>query len=668
MGKASKSSFKKVAAGALAVITLASYSFPANTGILSNRPTLSASATGTENSIHVYGDIRNATGETLTVIYTPQNTHSSSRYIFNNGELWHLDGDITMIYSPVKLVFPALWNSDDQKIEGTPHVDDITNEEFKNNEYIYTFNSPRGNTYQYENIRYGKKEVLFTKQGEYTDNGDGTHTNPYDNSVEAHDLTDFTVTSESKNNYKFEELSPGLWRSNNYGQLGNSSSTNAKTTFKVNVPNGRTVNLNYWVSNEENIDYLKLTIDGNNVFRGNYFEGATNRSAGVFFLGSGKHTIVAEYIHANDKEEYPSLTSDYLDSAYIQFSSQCSKCNYTPVRSYMQFEKYFKGQIAVEHGEYIDPTLTFGNTGKKYWVDRKCSVYSNDSLYFDCPENNFKVTENVGNFKYDSKTYHLRYDIEVPAPELGVFIAGYAGYYDDTNYLFSCKTKKGVSSDISKLKLNDCILTMDPELDKEEAARLKAVIESDETVKWIQPYGNGLAYYIIYNPELAEFDEYDDTPFISYGIYDVGTYEITNTDIVSPVDLITLDKDGKAYPNTFVKVVAENADGTSSALVENTDFKFVSGAASHSGEFTVELNGINSCTGYASKTMTVVAANELTKVEAKASGPNGYGNIEYYTIDDRFFLPVEGYANGYREVSEEDVLIEGTASVICKRS
>ncbi|MBP1567091.1 MAG: hypothetical protein J6U36_00425, partial [Oscillospiraceae bacterium] len=508
----------------------------------------------------------------------------------------------------------------------------------------------------------------FTKRGDYTDNGDGTHTDPFDNTIEKHNTTEFEVTSETKGNYGFEELSPGLWRSNNYGKYY-SSTTNAKTTFKVNLPQGHSVDLNYWVSCEEGIDYLKLTIDGDEVFKqdkGRLIDGATNRSSGVFTLVPGKtHTIVAEYCHYKDpSDEAISETARFLDAAYIQFSSPCSKCDYTPVRAYMQFDRFYKGQIGVENGEHIAPTLTWGNTGKKYWAERKCSVYSNDSLYFDCAENNFTVTENIGNFTYDSVKYHHRYDIEIPNPELGVFIDVSEGYYDDTNYLFSCKAKKGVTTDLSKLTLNDFVITMDPELDKEEAERLKAVIESDETIKWLKTFTNGAVYYVIYNPELAEFDEWDDTAFISYGIFDLSKYEITDSDIVSPVDLITLDKNGKAYPNTFVKVVAENADGTSSELVENTDFKFVSGAASHSGEFTVELNGINSCTGNASKTMTVVAADELTKVEAKASGPNGYGNIEYYTVDDRFFLPVEGYANGYKEVSEEDVLIEGTTTMV----
>ncbi|WP_295089140.1 hypothetical protein [Ruminococcus sp.] len=671
MGKTSKSSFKKVAAGVLAVITLASYSFPANTGILSNRPTLSANATGTENSIHVYGSLRNATGNNLTVVYRPQNSLSTSSVkTFEDGELWNFDGDITMIYSPVKLVFPTQWNTDFQKTEETPHVDDITNEEYddEKDQYVYTFNSPKGNTYQYENLTYAKREVVFAKRGDFIDNGNGTHTNPFDNTIEEHDTTKFEVSAETKGDYGFEEISPGLWRSNNYGKYYTSTS-NAKTTFKVKVEDGHAINLNYWVSNEENIDYLKLTIDNVNVFKqkNGIVEGATNRSSGCFTLSPGKtHTIVAEYCHFKDPtEEAITATSRYLDAAMIQFSSPCSKCDNTPVRAYMQFDRLWKGDLGVENGEHIKPTLTWGNTGKKYWLNRKSSVYSNESLYFDCPDNNFTVTEHIGNFKYESVNYRHRYDIEIPNPELGVFIDVSQGYYDDTNYLFSCKAKKGVSTDLSKLTVNDFVITMDPSLDEEEAARLKAVIESDKTIKWIKTFTNGSVYYVIYNPELAEYDEWDDTAFISYCVYDVTKYEITDSDLVSPVDLITLDKNGKANPNSFVTVVAENADGTSSALVANKDYKFVSAAStSESGEFTVELNGIGDCTGYASKTMTVVSADELTKVEAKAPGKDGYGNIEYYTVNDKYYLPVEGYTNGYKEVSEKDVIIEGTASVI----
>ena len=69
MVKSSKASFRKAAAGALAVLSLATYSLPANVGILSTRPTLSASATGTRNSIHVYGKIKNATRNALTIAY-----------------------------------------------------------------------------------------------------------------------------------------------------------------------------------------------------------------------------------------------------------------------------------------------------------------------------------------------------------------------------------------------------------------------------------------------------------------------------------------------------------------------------------------------------------------------------------------------------------------------
>ena len=56
--------------------------------------------------------------------------------------------------------------------------------------------------------------------------------------------------------------------------------------------------------------------------------------------------------------------------------------------------------------------------------------------------------------------------------------------------------------------------------------------------------------------------------------------------------------------------------------------------------------------------MNVIAASDLTKVEAKAAEKGINGNIEYFTVDGKCFLPVDGYENGYKEVSEADVIIE----------
>ena len=658
MVKVSKTSFKKVAAGALAVLSLAIYSLPANVGILSTRPTLSASATGTKNSIHVYGTINNSTGETLTIVYNDQFNGSTYAMEIKNNKSESVDGDITEIHSPVRLKFPTQWNQDEQKIDGTPHVDDITIEERTNDGYKYTFTSPKGNTYQYENIVYGKKAVVFTRNFDCTYNDAETHTLADGTTTEAHDFADLKVEVKSQNSdYYFEKyedsrLSNNIWISNCYG----TQDTKAETTWQVTVPKGHTAYLNYWVSCEENIDYLNIQVDGKEIARN-----ASNGDTGLYLLGEGKHTVYAKYRHEDDPaDEYNAYTCHFLDSAIIQFSNRCEKCDATDARAFLQFERHFKGDVAFKNGYRIKPTLTYANLGRQYMIDKNCSIYSNDVLWFECFDNDFTFTENVGSFKYNNKNYHFRYDINVPSPELGVFIKAWHGEYDDTNSLFTCKAKKGISTDLSTLSVDDFELSINPEIDAEEAEHLKAVLDSDNTVKWIQPYSEDSVYYVVYNPDLAEYDDYDDTIFLSSCIYDIGKYEITDENIVSDVDLITLDKDGKAYPNKCVKVTADNADGSNSALTEGTDYEFVSSAStSKSGEFTVEINGIGDCIGSGSKTMNVVAANALTKVPAKSPSNGVNGNIEYYkTADGSCYLPVTGYSNGYRKVSEEDVIIE----------
>ncbi|WP_455530462.1 hypothetical protein [Ruminococcus sp.] len=656
MVKSSKASFRKAAAGALAVLSLATYSLPANVGILSTRPTLSASATGTRNSIHVYGKIKNATGETLTIAYNDQRDGRSYVMELKNGKTESLDGDITAIYCPVKINFPSQWNQDGQKINGTPHVDEITNEAFENNYYVYTFNSEKGNTYQYENLVYGKKEVVFTQKYDSTSNGADSHTLA-DGKTEAHDLADVNVSVRSNSTYYFDKvddsrLGNNLWMSNNYGSK---KQEQAETTWTVNVSRGHSVYLNYWVSCEENIDYLNITVDGKELARN-----VSNGDAGFAVLGEGTHTVYAKYRHENDPtNENNQETCHFLDAAFIQFSNSCEKCDYTETKAFMQFDRYFDKSIAVENGYRINQNMNFSNIGKQYWVEKNCSVYSNDVLWFECFENDFKVTENVGNFKYNQKNYRFRYDFEIPHPELGVFIKGWDGSYDDTNSLFTCKAKKGVSADISALTVNDFTLTINPDIAPAEAERLKAVLESDETIKWIKPYGSDYLYYVAYNPEFAAFDDYDDTVFISSIVHDIGTYELTAENIIPAVDLITFGKDGKAYPNNYVSVVAEGADGKVSALTEGEDYKIVSSSStSKSGEFTFEIAGLGNCTGSASKALKIAAASELTKVPAVAPTYGVCGNIEYYTTaDGKMYLPAEGYTNGYKEVTEEDITL-----------
>ena len=105
---------------------------------------------------------------------------------------------------------------------------------------------------------------------------------------------------------------------------------------------------------------------------------------------------------------------------------------------------------------------------------------------------------------------------------------------------------------------------------------------------------------------------------------------MTAENIVPAVDLITLGKDGKAYPNNYVSVVAEGADGKVSALTEGEDYKIVSSSStSKSGEFTFEIAGLGNCTGSASKALKIAAASELTKVPAVAPAYGVCGNIEY---------------------------------------
>ena len=51
-------------------------------------------------------------------------------------------------------------------------------------------------------------------------------------------------------------------------------------------------------------------------------------------------------------------------------------------------------------------------------------------------------------------------------------------------------------------------------------------------------------------------------------------------------------------------------------------------------------------------------------LEAKAAGKGVNGNIEYFTVNDKYYLPVEGYENGYKEVSETDVIIEAEPFIV----
>ena len=676
MKRAKQTSLKKVVAGALAVISLTTYALPADTGILSTRPTLTASATGTQNSIHVYGKMQNATGVTLKVAYYNQsdvNRGNAQTRIreFKNGELWNFDGDIVKIASPVKINFPTQWNQEIQLVEGTPRVEEITTCTETENGYEYTFTSDRGNTYQYENKKYGVNEVVFTSSSNYISNDANTHSLAGEEEKEPHDFADYSVrvltydANGTVPSNTFKQLSTkGLWRNNNQGTLNNT----AYAEWEVVVPEGHTVNINYWVSCEENIDYLNMRVDNSE-----YVKDASNKDSGVISLNAGTHKVSAEYVHEKDPSGTVAQNSDYfLDSVYIQFTNHCEKCDYTDSKVFMQIDGFRDSEsnkFAIQNGNLIPRTMTFANLGYQFWCQRTFSFYSKDRLEFENFNDSYTYVENVGNFTYQKNNYSFRYDFTVPHPEMGVFISAYRGYYDyDENPLFTARAKRGTPTNSQKLTTDDFIVTLNPNLSDEDAAKVKAIIDSPETAKWISITSfdqntkeNNSIYYCIYNPALSEFvdsDEYD-SPIFSYLIEEFEKFELTDYDLVSPVDLILLDENGKAYPSNYVSVVTKDEDGNDSALTEGVDYEIVSAKeVTAAGEYTFTINGINNCTGSASKKLTIAAADALTFVPAKEVAHGSNGNIDYYAdADGNCYLPVEGYENAYKKVDEADVII-----------
>lgn len=671
MNKAKKTSFKKVAAGALAVITLASYSLPANTGILSTRPTITASATGTANSIHVYGTIKNATGETLKVVYYKQSdlNRIQSRD-FKSGESWAFDGDIVKIVSPVSLNFPKQWNQGTHLKAGTPNVDAITTCTVTDKGYEYTFSSPKGNTYQYENKAYGANEVIFSKTSNYVSNDADTHSLIGSNEKEPHDIADYSVRVVSydpngtvPSNSFAETKQKGLWQSNNSGTLNNT----AYAEWEVTVPQDHTVNINYWVSCEENIDYLNMKVNGNTVANK-----ATNKEAGVITLTPGTYRISAEYVHEQDDKGAVSQNSCYfLDCVFVQFSNHCEKCDYTDTRVYMQIEDFTDsdtGKFAVQNGKTISHTMNFADLGYEYWCEKSFSVYSKERLYFEDYEGKFTWSENIGNFTYNNAKYPFRYDVNVPNPEVGVFIPVTKGFYEyDSNPVFTAKAKKGTAPDAKVLTPDNFYITLNPDLSAEDAAEIQAIIDSPETAKWVNitSYDRNTklinaAYYVIYNPALKKYlgDDYD-SDVVACMVEEFGKYEISSSDITSSADLILLDSNGKAYPNKFISVSSKDEDGNVSALTLGEDYEITSAeTVSKAGEFTVTVNGINRCAGTATKTLTIAEADALTKIAAKAADYYNEGNIEYYAdANGNFYLPVSGLTNAYRKASKEEITL-----------
>ena len=637
-----KNSLKRVAAGALAVISLSTYSLPANVGILSNRPTLFVSATGTQNSIHVYGTIRNLTGAELVFTYVPQsNSRTTSVKKLANNETWSCNGDITMITCAEKLSFPKEWNYDHPKNESIPHVEDITVEEETEDGFAYTFDSPKGNAYAYENRYYtDMTEAVFTNICTCTSNGADTHTLRDGVTVEEHAIDHSTITVASKGDYYFEETASGVgcWKSNNKGY----NNTSAVTTWNIEVPQGETLYLNYWATCEANNDHLTIELD-----KTKPVNKASDQSAGVILIGEGTHTVTATYYKSDAHHQN-------LDTAYIQFSKYCQKCGYTNARVFMHVENDITGGVAVEGGSDVSLPV-YSPMGQAFWCSSSYTVYSNDPLFSTDNGDCFDDETEVGNFKYNKKNYLYKYTIDIPEAQEGHFIYAVNDGYDEDNEWFSAELKEGTAYSGSKLTADDFEITALPELSEEDAAYFNEILNSEETVKSIYVnFGDATTasdqsvYVIIYNPELGILPYHCE--------FTLPARQITAENLAAAGDIVAIT-DGAVDPADYVKVSVKGGNGEELALKKGTDYTVTSGTADKAGEYTVKFEGINNCAGEAEITVNVVNAADLTKIAAKEATCLD-GNTEYYTgKDGKFYLPAEGYTNVYNEINAEDTVI-----------
>ena len=637
-----RNSFKRVAAGALAVLTISAYSLPADVGIFSNRPVLSAYATGTQNSIHVYGAVRNFTGADMTISYVPQqNGYGRARdYVLKNGQNWKCDGDIVKITCAEKVRFPKEWNYDHPKNANTPHVDDITTETETENGFEYTFSSPQGNTYQYENSYYvNMEEAIFTSIGTCTCNDASTHTLRDGKTVEAHNFGNSTVKVLSNNSYAFVETDSGVgcWKSNNKGKDGST----AATTWEVTVPKGEIAYINYWVSCEANNDFFSISVDNKTPV-----SEASDQCSGLVMLNEGTHSVTAKYGKSSED-------NFNIDTAYIQFVKYCPDCGYTNSRVFMHVEDDITNGLAVKGASQVMLPL-YSPMSAAYWCQGKFTIYSNDPLFITDNGKPFDYETEIGSFKYENKNYFFKYNVEIPSIIEGHFIYVLNDGYEEGNEWFYAEPKAETAYNGSKLTTDDFDVIPHASLSEEDAAHFNELLNDEATIKRVYfNYGDGTtaseqsAYYILYNPELGLLS--------SHCEFDLPARQINAEDIITAGDLITYSNE-EISPADYVKVAVNGNSGNKLELKKDTDYT-ATAAAENTGEYTVTVEGINNCTGKNTVTVNTVNASELTKVEANEATCLD-GNIEYYTCTNgKFYQLAEGYTNVYNEISEEDIVL-----------
>ncbi|WP_455530264.1 hypothetical protein, partial [Ruminococcus sp.] len=492
MEKKRNNLLKIVASGALPVLTVAAFTMPADVvGKFSGNIGIVAQAAGETISIDNIqeGDILTAG---TTISFEGSSIDSNYLYVYDDDDDSNVysdsDGEYTLQRDYIVDSVYIDWGVglDEEDEESERYID------------IYPLNDD---------------EPDF--EGNYVNNGDGTHSIEGDEAKEAHHFTEGYVVTPvaSTSGYTFTESGafPGSWKNNN-SRLENDSRDNstAKKSWNVTVPEGQKLYIYYLISSESGCDYIDI-YDYNDLI----LSGASGETEGFIELAAGEHSITAEY-KKDGSDAYG------MDSAYIRFVPECTECgaNDSTMKSLLTFDGDIYTDIAVTGTDTSKVQSATYGVNSMYWCQNTATIYSNVKLYAD--EERATLQEEEGYFTYGGNQYFFKYTLTVIDPSVGKNIViwnngideDYSEFIDidndnwryDEEYNMYFTTYDGKIPDLSEFTI-----TPSSSIDNEdEIKRVQAILDSPDTVKKLIWNSPGVycgapceGMVVIYNPEIG---------------------------------------------------------------------------------------------------------------------------------------------------------------------
>ena len=344
MKKTRNNTVKRIIASALSAVSVAAYSIPAGTGFIAAKTVLTASAEcNTMECIFCSGPVRNNTAGIINIYYEGR----ENPFELSPGEESYLNGEIIKIASDDELVFPSEWDG----------ISDVTSKVFRNNRYVYTFETGEYNTKEY----HFSDVAAFRSTKAAFDNGDGTHSSGVAHSMAGASDCTISVKSSGANKFVYNEAN-GFWINDNRQK----DSTEAVTSWSVSVPSGKDLYLQFLLSSEERVDKLNIKLDGTDVY-----VGKAMGSGGFVRIPSGNHTLTASYTKdESDAEGY--------DSAYLRFTDHCTDCGFSDAKNIVLLESGITNYTFV--GAEKNEDTFYGEAQEGYWTGRNFTIYSNTLL------------------------------------------------------------------------------------------------------------------------------------------------------------------------------------------------------------------------------------------------------------------------------------------------